>query len=88
MSNGKTLFHANNGDRGTKLGVTDGTRKGTHILKDINTGYGSSTVLNFAELGNGKAIFDGKDATHGRELWDYGRDECRNEAPEGHKPWP
>jgi ELWxxDGT repeat protein len=64
---GKVYFSADDGVNGSELWVSDGTASGTIMLKDINTGAGSSP--------GGFTVFDGKlyfaadDGVDGRELW-------------------
>lgn len=71
LGNGKVLFAATDGTHGTELWVTDGTAAGTELVKDINTGSGSSlsNSADITALGNGKALFSANDGTHGYELW-------------------
>lgn len=69
--NGKLLFSANT-SVGRELWISDGTTAGTKLLKDINTGAGSS----LQNVGNGpravlgsKLVFAANDGTTGEELW-------------------
>jgi len=41
LLNGRVVFQATTPERGTELGVTDGTTGGTVLLKDILPGPGS-----------------------------------------------
>jgi ELWxxDGT repeat protein len=53
---------------GTELGKTDGTRKGTKLLKDIFEGTSGSYPTHLVYM-NGKIYFNAIDKTHGDELW-------------------
>jgi ELWxxDGT repeat protein len=75
LPNGQAIFRAEDTTHGFELWITDGTSAGTMLLKDIAPGidaYGrlnSSYPENFAVLANGRAVFQARDATNGRELW-------------------
>ena len=63
LGNGKALFSAQDGSGFFKLWVTDGTAAGTSLLAaDL------SSPNAFAQLDNGKVIFEGS-STLGQELW-------------------
>ncbi|MFN7002618.1 MAG: ELWxxDGT repeat protein [Roseinatronobacter sp.] len=49
--------------------VTDGSRRGTKMLRDINIGPASSNPNAAAALGDGRALFNADDGVNGRELW-------------------
>ena len=71
--NGKLYFTANDGINGTELWVSDGTTKGTQLLKDIYSGRdrgnpASSSPRDFTEL-NGKLYFLARDSKNGIEPW-------------------
>ena len=81
--NGKLYFSADDGESGNELFVTDGTTEGTNLVKDINPGSGSSSVVveetdfgittsfydsPFTEF-NGKLYFSANDGTSGEELY-------------------
>ena len=72
LGNGKAVFSADNGT-GPALWVTDGTAVGTKLVTTQDNPGGISTPTrepaNFTVLGNGKAIFEASDPTHGVELW-------------------
>ena len=53
---------------GNELWVSDGTTKGTHLLKDINPGPASAQPSWFTRLGS-ELFFVADDGSHGRELW-------------------
>ena len=83
--NGKLYFTADDGTSGSELFVTDGTTEGTNLVKDINPGSGSSSVVieatDFSDRTtsfyarpnftefNGKLYFTADDGTSGSELW-------------------
>jgi ELWxxDGT repeat protein len=72
-SNGK-LFYGFGSYGGTLITgaepwVTDGTPSGTHILKDINPGPGSSVNLTETLDLNAKLLFPANDGVLGAELW-------------------
>ncbi len=53
---------------GIELWTSDGTRSGTRMVKDINTGALDGFPLNLISTGN-KLFFMATDADHGFELW-------------------
>ena len=67
--------NAEAGHTGRELWVSDGTREGTRLLKDINPGVDddgralSSNPQHFLSLGNGYVVFTADDGVHGREVW-------------------
>jgi ELWxxDGT repeat protein len=65
---GKAFFKANDGVHGIELWITDGTDAGTVLVKDINSGSGSSSPLNFTVVGT-TLYFSATDGTNGIELW-------------------
>jgi ELWxxDGT repeat protein len=80
----KFVFSAETSTGGRELWVTDGTPEGTHLLADINPDGSSnpgsfyfqneggnivSTPADLGSLGDGRALFDADDGTHGVELW-------------------
>ena len=65
---GKRLyFSADDGEHGYELWVTDGTRKGTKLLRDIREG-GSSNARVFTRFGK-RLYFAADDGVHDFELW-------------------
>jgi ELWxxDGT repeat protein len=67
--NGKLYFTANDGVNGFELWISDGTTAGTRLLKDINPGRNSLSLIdNFTKL-NGKLYFTADDGVNGNELW-------------------
>ena len=65
---GNTLFfQANDGTNGAELWKSDGTSSGTVMLKDINSGGGSSYPTDFTVVGN--SLYFQADVTSGYELW-------------------
>jgi ELWxxDGT repeat protein len=68
MAGGKAFFSAWSSGHGAELWVSDGTRAGTRMLKDIFPAAGSSWPSRMQEMG-GKLYFVADDGTHGMELW-------------------
>ncbi|MEM6343253.1 MAG: ELWxxDGT repeat protein [Bacteroidota bacterium] len=66
--NGTLYFRANDGTNGLELWKTDGTTAGTEMVKNINTGSGSSSPYDLQEL-NGKLVFMATDGSNGGEPW-------------------
>ncbi|MGE5607653.1 MAG: ELWxxDGT repeat protein [Bacillota bacterium] len=62
------LFGADDGKHGRELWRTDGTSKGTYLVKDIYAGKASAGVYRGVEL-NGCFVFAADDGVHGTELW-------------------
>lgn len=67
--NNLLYFAANDGVNGNELWVTDGTEMGTHMVKDINPGKGSSALIYPTVFGD-KMYFRATDSTNGYELWE------------------
>ena len=66
---GNTLyFTADDGTNGSELWKTDGTSSGTVMVKDINSGSGSSVIYGLTDM-DGDLYFNANDGTHGHELW-------------------
>ena len=67
--NNSLLFSSSAQDstNGTELWISDGTGVGTHLLKDIFPGSGSSSPRNFTQLGN-YLLFTAT-SLNGLELW-------------------
>jgi ELWxxDGT repeat protein len=67
------LFSAENDTDGRELWVSDGTRAGTFLVKDINPGPGDAFPFSFpgsfGALGDGRALFGASDGVGGVELW-------------------
>ena len=61
-------FAANDGTNGYELWKTDGTASGTVMVKDINSGSGSSFPGSLYAVGN-TLYFRADDGTNGNELW-------------------
>lgn len=65
---GNRILFVNKMVQGNELWVSDGSVKGTHILKKINPGTGGCDPLNLVSTGS-KVFFYANDHTHGHELW-------------------
>jgi ELWxxDGT repeat protein len=67
---GKLYLTADDGRHGFELWRSDGSRKGTRMVKDINPGAASSYPLRVTpSSGNPVFYFDADDGVHGAELW-------------------
>src|SRR5262245_5170972 len=70
--NGAMFFFASDGVRGTELWKTDGTDKGTVLVKDINPGRAGGVVAGSlqtpANVG-GTFFFIANDGVHGEDPW-------------------
>jgi ELWxxDGT repeat protein len=67
VSGNVMFFNGYDATNGNELWVTDGTTVGTHIVKDINAGVGSSSPLAFCKIG--LDIFFTAIESSGRKLW-------------------
>jgi ELWxxDGT repeat protein len=63
------LFIGQDPEHGAELWVTDGTPAGTHLARDLQPGFGSSTPAGLTSAGD-RVFFSADDGTHGRELWE------------------
>lgn len=66
---GKLYFAATDAEHGTELWVSDGTTKGTQMIKDINPGTKSSYPKWLTAVGNKYVYFQADNGTNGAELW-------------------
>ena len=62
------LFTGNNGSTGLELWVSDGTKKGTNLVKDILPGAYSSGLIDPVRFGEG-ILFAASNGINGSELW-------------------
>lgn len=71
--NGKLVVSANDGIHGYELWISDGTQEGTKMIKDINTGAGSSMrnsqYLRTFSVIDSRLYFVANDGIHGYEVW-------------------
>jgi len=67
-ANGRVWFAGSADENGMELCVTDGTRAGTLLVKDINPGFADSVPKDFAGH-EGIVYFQATDGVHGVELW-------------------
>ena len=65
---GTLYFSANDGKHGFELWRSDGTGRGTRMVKDINPGRGGSDLTGITAV-NRIIYFTADDGTHGAELW-------------------
>jgi ELWxxDGT repeat protein len=65
----RLLFTGQDEERGTELWTTDGTPAGTHLVRDLRPGPGSSRPEGLTSAGD-RVFFSADDGTHGRELWE------------------
>lgn len=64
----KAYFAATDATHGEELWVTDGTKEGTKMVKDIVPGSGSSSPSHISRL-NDKVLFSAVTEEWGRQLW-------------------
>ena len=64
----RIYFTANDGKHGLELWKSDGTRKGTTLVKDINTGSADSDPGSLTAF-KGRLLFSADDGVHGYEMW-------------------
>ncbi|OGF61355.1 MAG: hypothetical protein A2Y62_15090 [Candidatus Fischerbacteria bacterium RBG_13_37_8] len=64
----KLLFAASDGKLGLELWETNGTSKGTHLIRDFSSGLSSSNPQGFTPAGN-LIFFKVHAGIHGESLW-------------------
>src|SRR5215203_672932 len=62
-------FQAATAKYGEELWKSDGTKRGTKVVKDIVSGPGDSGAENFVSTGPSTTFFRAWDPDHGEELW-------------------
>src|SRR3954471_3955795 len=62
------FFSADDGKHGYELWRTNGTRRGTQLVRNIKPGPGGSESYDLRNL-NGVLLFAADDGQHGYELW-------------------
>jgi ELWxxDGT repeat protein len=66
--NGRPYFNAYDPVHGYEPWTSNGTTRGTHLVKDISPGNGTSDAADFT-YANGTVFFTAADEVHGRTLW-------------------
>jgi ELWxxDGT repeat protein len=67
--NNNFYFFANNGTTGFELWKSDGTTIGTQLLKDIYTGFNSSSYKMVGSSTSNYFVFGATNSSNGNELW-------------------
>lgn len=69
----RIFFVGDEGVHGAELWTSNGTIKGTNIVRDIRVGVGGSNIQNLTSYNNGTVngavLFSANDGHHGQELW-------------------
>jgi len=70
LADGRVLFSAASPDTnyGFELFITDGTRRGTRLLRDLNP-WSGSLPARFTPLADGRVAMTANDGTRGTEVW-------------------
>ena len=74
-ANGTLYFAGTDKKHGEELWRSNGTRKGTKLVRDIRRGPRGSSPLNLTAVGK-SLFFTAEDKSHGRELWRAGPPPC------------
>jgi RNA polymerase sigma factor (sigma-70 family) len=90
--NGTLFFVADDGVHGYELWKSDGTEKGTALVKDIAPGAKSANPNRLTNV-NGTLFFQAGDGAHWKQLWksdgtEAGTVPVKDFAPDGLKPLP
>ena len=67
---GGVAFLANDGVHGQELWFSNGTAAGTFMAADIHPGSTSTSIVDFAAVGD-TLYFDWADDAHGRQIWSF-----------------
>jgi ELWxxDGT repeat protein len=73
LLNGNYIFAATSATFGDELWITDGTREGTKLVKDIATGPGGSGMKSWYNIFSSGSylLFNAVRAAEGYELWRF-----------------